>query len=441
LYVVSWYLNQSFSSRGKTHLALVEGCRHALEISIPADEVESETSRVVTDVQKRAKLPGFRPGKVPPALIRKTFAGDVRQKVLETLVPKYLQQQMEAEGLVLVGRPDISEVHFHDSEPVRFKATFEVEPTIELGEYTDIEVPYHDPEVSDEDVEKRLAELLDSKAQFVNVDPRPVENGDFAVLALESLAGVEGAPIKQDEMVIEMGAEGTMPGFTENLLGATPGEEREFDVAYPEDYTSERVAGKTVRFRVALKGIRRKELPELNDEFAQDLGDYRDLSELREAIRRGLFANRQFEAQREAKNLIIEKLVAAHNFAVPEEYVGRQIRNRLEQRLTEMAGEGVDVNKLGIDWKKAAESQHEPAEREVKASLLLSRIADREAIHATKAEVDREVEKIARQRKEPLAAAQRRLEKDGTMGRIANHIRTEKTLTFLFERARKTAES
>jgi trigger factor len=422
-------------------LALVEGCRHSLEVSIPADEVESETSRVVSDVQKRAKLPGFRPGKVPAALIRKTFAGDVRQKVLETLVPKYLQQQVEAENLVLVGRPDISDVHFHDGEPLRFKASFEVEPTIELGEYTDVEVPYHDPEVSDEDVEKRIGEIREQKAQFVNVDPRPVENGDYAVLALESLSGVEGAPIKQEEMVIEIGGGDTLPGFSENLLGVTPGEEREFEVTYPEDYASDRVAGKTVRFHVTLKGIRRKELPEVNDEFAQDLGDYRDLSELREAIRRGLFANRQLEAQREAKNKIIDKLVDAHDFAVPEEYVERQARNRLEQRLQALAAEGVDPAKLEVDWKKAAEAQRDPARREVKASLLLSKIADREAIHATQAEVDREVEKVARQRKEPLAAVQRRLEKDGTTGRIANHIRTEKTLSFLFERARKTAES
>jgi trigger factor len=421
-------------------LALVEGCRHALEISISAGEVEGETVRVVTDIQKRAKLPGFRPGKAPASLIRKTFAGDVRQKVLESLVPKHLQQRLEADNLALVGRPDVTDVHFHDGEPLTFKATFEVEPTIELGEYTEVEVPYHDPVVTDDDVEKRLGELREQKAQYVNVDPRPAESGDHAVLALESLSGIEGPPIKQDEMVIELGGSDTLPGFTENLVGVTPGEEREFEVVYPEDYGSDRVAGKTVRFRVNLKGIRRKDLPEINDEFAQDLGDYRDLGELREAIRRGLFANRQFEAQREAKNRIIEKLVDAHEFAVPDEYVARQVRNRLEQRLHEMAEVGIDVGQTKIDWEKAAESQREPARREVKASLLLSRIADREAVHATQAEVDREVEKIARQRKEPLAATQRRLEKDGTTGRIANHIRTEKTLNFLFERARKTVE-
>ncbi len=422
-------------------MALVEGCRHALEISIPVEEVESETSRVVTDIQKRAKLPGFRPGKVPAALIRKTFAGDVRQKVLEGLVPRHLQKRLEAENLVLVGRPDVGDVHFHDGEPLTFKATFEVEPTVELGEYTDVEVPYHDPEVTDADVDKRLEELREQKADYANVDPRPAENGDYAVLGLESLAGIEGPPIKQDEMVVELGGSDTVAGFTENLLGVTPGEEREFDVTYPADYASEKVAGKTVRFRAALKGIRRKELPDLNDEFAQDLGDYRDIGELREAVRRGLFANRQYEAQREAKNRIVEKLVDAHDFAVPDEYVGRQVRNRLEQQLHAMAEQGIDVSKAKIDWEKAMDQQKEPARREVKASLLLSRIADREAIHATQAEVDREVEKIARQRKEPLAAAQRRLEKDGTTGRIAGHIRTEKTLNFLFERARKTAES
>lgn len=412
-----------------------------MDISIPADEVESETSRVVADIQKRAKLPGFRPGKVPAALIRKTFAGDVRQKVLESLVPKHLQQAVEAENLVLVGRPDVKDVHLHDGEPLRFTAVFEVEPTIELGEYTDLEVPYHDPEVTDEDVEKRVGELQEQKAQYVNVDPRPAENGDFAVLALESVSGVEGAAIKQDEMTIELGGPDTLPGFTENIVGVTPGEEREFEVVYPEDYGSARVAGKTVRFHATLKGIRRKELPEINDEFAQDLGDFRDLTELREAIRRGLFANRQGEAQREAKNKIIEKLVAAHEFAVPDEYVSRQMRNRLEQRLQAMAAEGMDPEKMNIDWEKAIEAQREPAQHEVKASLLLSRIADREAIHTTQAEVDREIEKIARQKKEPLAAVQRKLEKDGTAGRIANHIRTEKTLSFLFERARKTVES
>jgi trigger factor len=420
-------------------LALVEGCKHALEISVPAQEVDSETARVTAEVQKRAKLQGFRPGKAPASLIRKHFSSDIRQKVIEALVPRHLQKQFEAENLNVVGTPDISEVHLHEGEPLRFKAEFEVVPEIELGEYKGVEVPYHDPEISDGDVDNRLEEMRSQKAQYVNIDPRPVEDGDHAVVSLESISGLEGDPLKTEELTLEIGGADTLPEFTEALRGVTPGEQREIDVHYPEDYGSERLAGKTVRFRATLKGIRKKELPELNDEFAEDMGDYRNLGELREAVRRGIQAQRQHEAVEAAKNGIVEKLVDAHDFPVPQTFVERQVRNRLEQSLRAMAGEGVDPSELKIDWPKVMGTQKEKAEREVKASLLLSKIAAQEHIHATRDEVDKEVERIARQQREPVAAVQMRFEKDGTMNRIANHIQTAKTLNFLFEHARKTA--
>jgi len=274
-------------------LALIEGCRHALEISIPVHEVESETERVVADVMKRAKLPGFRPGKVPVSLVRKQFASDIRKRVLEALIPKYLQKQFEAENLNAVGTPDIKDVHYHAGEPLTFKAEFEVVSPIELQEYREVEVPYHDPEVTDEDVAKRLDDLREQKAQYVNIDPRPLVDGDHAVVALESLSGVEGEPVKQEEMVLEIGGADTFEAFTENLRGVTPGEEKEFEVTYPAEFGAKRLAGRTVRFHATLKGLRKKELPELNDEFAQDLGDYRNLDELREAIRKSILAQRQ----------------------------------------------------------------------------------------------------------------------------------------------------
>jgi len=420
-------------------LALVEGCKHALEISVPVQEVESETARVTADVQKRAKLQGFRPGKAPSSMIRKYFAGDIRQKVLEGLIPKYLKKQFQAENLNVVGTPDISEVHLHDGEPLRFKAEFEVVPEIELKGYKDFEVAYHDPEISDEDVNKKIEEIREQKAQYVNVDPRPVEDGDHAVVSLESLSGVTGDPVKTDELTLEIGAEETLPAFTENLRGVTPGDELEFEVKYPDDYGSARFAGKTIKFRALLKGIRRKELPEVNDEFAQDLGDYRSLDELRESVKKNIFAQRQAEAQQEAKNQLVEKLVDSHDFPVPEAFVDNQIRNRVEQSLRAMAGEGIDPSNIKLDWAKVKETQRDQALREVRASMLLSRISERESIHATRDEVDKEVEKVARQQREPVGAVQMRFEKDGTLNRIANHIQTEKTLNFLFEHARKTA--
>lgn len=419
----------------------MEGCKHSLELSVPAAEVESETNRAVDDVRKRAKLPGFRPGKVPPSLIRKQFAGDIRQKVLEALIPKFLHQQFEAENLNVVGTPDITDVHLHDGEPLTFKAEFEVVPEIELGDYKDVEVPYHDPEVTDEDVSKRIEEIREQKAQYINVDPRPLADGDHAVVALESISGVEGEPVKQDEMVLEIGGADTFQAFTDNLRGLSPGDEKEFEVTYPADYGSPRLAGKTVGFHATLKGLRKKELPELNDDFAQDLGDFRNLDELRDQVRKNIFTQRQYEAEQEAKNKIVDKLVDAHEFPVPEVFVDRQIKNRVESSLRAMAGEGLDPKQLKLDWNKVKETQRDKAVREVKASMLLQKIAEREAIHATREEVDREVARHAQQSREPVAATQMRFEKDGTMGRIANHIQTEKTLGFLFEHARKTAES
>jgi trigger factor len=422
-------------------LALVEGCKHSLEISIPVEVVESETSRVVDDIQKRAKLQGFRPGKAPANLIRKQFAGDIRQKVLENLIPVHLQKQLDAENLSTVGTPDISDVHFHDFAPLKFTATFEVYPEVALGEYHNVEVPYHDPEVTEEDIAKRIDELREQKAQYINIDPRPVVDGDFAVVSLESLSGVEGEPVKTDEMVLEIAAEDTFAAFTENLRGLTPGDEKDFDVVYPEDYGSEKLAGKTVRFHAVLKGLRRKELPELDDEFAQELGDYRTVDELREAVRKAIFSQREYEAQQEARNRIMDKLVDAHDFPVPEAFVERQIKTRLEQRLRAMAEQGIDPRKLQLDWDKLKESQREKAIREVKASILLGKVSERESIHATRDEVDAEVEKVARQQRKPVAAVHMEFEKDGTLNRIASHIQTDKTLKFLFDNARKTTES
>lgn len=419
-------------------MALVEGCKHELEISIPAEAVEAETGKVTKTFQGKAKLPGFRPGKVPESLIRRNFAGDIRQQVLEHLVPRFFDAKAKEENLRVVGTPSISDVHFHDGEPVRFKAHFEVFPEFEPAEYTGVEVPYAQPEVTDEDVEKRLAELRENKATYVNVDPRPLVEGDYAVVSLESLSGAD-EPIKSDEVSVLIGGPETMPGFTENLLGASPGDEKEFDVVYPEDYGQEKLAGKTIRFHTVVKGLRRKELPEPNDEFAQDLGDFRTLDELKDALRKSIFAQREAEAQREAKDKIVEKLVDANDFPVPEAFVERQIENRVEQRLRSLSQQGVDPRSFNLDWDKIKAAQRDAAIREVKASLILGKVAEREAIGVTNEEVDREVTRVAQQNREPVPTVRKRLSEDGTMDRIASHIQTEKTLNFLFDKATKTA--
>ncbi|HEX4274125.1 MAG TPA: trigger factor [Bryobacteraceae bacterium] len=415
----------------------MEGCKHELEISIPAEAVEAETIKVTKTYQERAKLPGFRPGKAPASLVRRNFAGDIRQQVLEQLVPRFFEEKAKEENLRVVGTPNISDVHFHDGAPLRFKAHFEVFPEFDPAEYKGVEVPYRQPEVSDEDVEKRIAELRESKATYVNEDPRPLRDGDHAVISLESVSGAE-TPIKSDEVVVLIAGPETLAGFTENLREASPGDEKEFDVTYPEDYGQEKLSGKTIRFKVTVKGLRRKELPEVNDDFAQDLGDFRTMDELRDALRKSIFAQREVEAQREAKDKLVDKLVDANTFPVPEKFVEKQIENRVEQRLRSLAQQGVDPRSFNLDWSKIKDAQREAATREVKASLILGKVAEREAIGVTNDEVDREVQRIAQQNREPIATVRKKLTEDGTLDRIASHIQTEKTLNFLFDKATKT---
>ena len=417
---------------------LVEGCKHALEITVPVAEVDQESERAAAAIQGKARLPGFRPGKAPLSIVKTRFAGDIRQEVLDKLVPRFLQAAVEKDNLQLVGRPAISDVHFHSGEPLRFKAEFEVAPTFELGEYRGITITYDQPEVTDADVDARLEQIRDQKAQYVNEEPRPLADGDYAVVSLESLEGVE-EKVKQDELMLKIGDEATMKEFTENLRGASPEDVRDFDVTYPEDYDRKPLAGQTVRFRAVVKAVRRKDLPDLNDEFAKDLGDFKTLDELKETIRKSIQQEREHRAQEGAKNQLIEKLVDAHEFPVPDAYIDRQIQINVENQLRTLAAQGVDPNQIKLDWQKLRESQKGRAERDVKASLILDKVGEREAIGATQEEVDREVQRIARQQREAAAVTRAKLQKEGGLARIAGHIRTDKTLGFLFEQARKEA--
>ncbi len=417
---------------------LIEGCKHELEFAIPVEEISRETERVIGDLQKKVKLPGFRPGKAPAGLIRSKFASEVRQDVMESLIPKALQRRFQDEGIEVVGTPSIKDVHFHAGEPLRFKAEFEVAPVIELGEYRGLAVKYEEPQVTDEDVAKRLEEIREQKAEFVNLDPRPAADGDYAVVHLRSLSGVD-LPVEQDDLTLRVGDPDTLAEFTEALRGMSPDEEKEFDIKYADDYGQEKLAGRAVHFALRLKALRRKELPELNDDFAKDLGDFQNLEELREAVRKGIFGERERRAQEAAKHSLIEKLIEAHSFAVPEAFIDRQIEMNIERQLRGLAARGVLDPKTKIDWAKAKESQKEQAGKDVRASLLLDKIAEKEALYATGDEVDREVQRIAKQEREPVAAVRKKLEKDGTLRRIAGQIRTEKTLNLLFEQARKEA--
>ncbi len=412
-------------------------CKRSIEIEIPLEEVEKTKERVTSSLRQRVKLPGFRPGKAPLNMIQSRFESDIRHEVLDLLLPQAFRDKMDKDHVKVVGQPNITDLTFEPGQPIRFKAAFEVAPEFELAEYRGLPAKYEEPTVTDEELDKRLESMRENKAEYINLDPRPLEAHDYALVHLKSLHGLAEA-IDQD-VQIQVAGEDTLPAFNEALLGMQPEESKEVEVTYPDDYGQDNLAGKTVKFELAVKTVRKKELPALDDEFAADLGDFKTLDELKDAVRKAIFAEKQYAASQAAKEEIIDHLVEQNPFPVPETYVDRQIENQVKMQLRDLAGRGIDPNTIKLDWAKVKASQAEKATRNVRASLLLEKIADKEGIAATKDEVDAELQRIARQEREAVAVTRARLDKDGTLGRIAGHIQTEKTLQFLFEQAQKHA--
>jgi trigger factor len=413
------------------------GTRREIQIEIPAEDVSRETENLIQKYQKLARLPGFRRGHVPASIIRQRFSEDIKSEVVDALVPRYFRQETDRQGLIPVSQPRVSDLHIHDGEPLRFTASFEVMPEIKVEGYKELRVDKPAVAVTDEDVEQALKSLQEQHATFSAVEGRPLAEGDFAQVSLDGQpkAG-EGKPVHMDDILVEIGGKGTMPEFTENLQGSSVGDERTFDVVYPQDFTDQRLAGKTFTYAVKVGAIKSKSLPELNDQFAKELGDFADLSEVRKKIREGMEAERTHEAEHQAKDKLVAELVRRHDFELPEALVDRQIDLRLERGLRALAAQGMkaeDIKKMDLNRLRAG--QREQALQEVKASLLLDKIAEEEKIEVSDAEIDREVEALAKQSKQTPESIRARLTRDGALDRIRNRIRNDKTLDFLYRQS------
>jgi trigger factor len=414
-----------------------QDCRREVTVEVPADVVAHETESVVAKLQKLARLPGFRKGKVPAGIIRTRFADDVRHEVIESLVPKHLREELDKQNLAPVSQPQVSDLHLHEGEPLRFKASFEVMPAIEVAGYEEIRADKPEIAVSDDDVEKALENVRQQQATFSPVEGRALENGDFAQVSLKGMeAGGTGQPVNVDDVMVEIGGSNTLAEFTENLRGVSPGEERTFDVRYPDEFSDQRLAGKSFRYTVSVKSIKRKDVPELNDDFAKQVGEFQTVDDLRHRIREQMEAERRHTAEHEAKEKLVDELVRRHDFPVPEALVEHQIDLRLERGLRALAAQGMrqeDMKKM--DFGRLRAGQREQALKEVKAALILETIADAEKVEVTDEEIDREVQALAKQTQQTAEAIRARLTRDGALDRIRNRIRNEKTLELLYSRS------
>ncbi len=390
-----------------------------------------------------ARLPGFRSGHVPASIIRQRFKEDLKSDVVEALVPRYFRKETEKLGMIPVSQPRVTDLHIHEGEPLRFKASFEVMPEIPVEGYKELRAEHPEISVKDEEVEEALNNVREQHATFTSVEGRPLADGDFAQASMDGKpkdgnddGDDKTQPVHMDEVLIEIGGKNTVPEFTANLRGANAGDEREFEVVYSEDTNDKRLAGKTFVYTVKIQAIKQKSLPELNDEFAKELGEFTSLDQVRKQIRENMTAERKHTAEHEAKDKLVSELVKRNDFEVPESLVDRQIDLRIERGLRALAAQGMKMEDLKkMDLPRLRAGQRDQALQDVKSSLLLERIAELEKIETGEDEVNREIESLAQQTKQTSEAVRARLTQDGGLDRIRNRIRSEKTLDFLYHQS------
>jgi trigger factor len=415
-------------------------CKRELELEIPAENVTKATEKVARDLARVARVPGFRPGKAPVTLIRRRFAEDIQGEVLQSLVPEYLEKALDEKKLVPVTRPAVDKVDFKEGEPLRFRAVFEVLPEFELGDYKNLTVNVDAFETGDAQVDATIENIRERAATFVPVEGRAAQDGDYVLIKLSGIPVGGGEPVQADNILCHIGAEETLESFTENLRGASSGETKKFRSQYPDDYPDQKLAGKAYDYTVEVQGIKEKKLPELNDEFAKDAagekGGFSTLEEMRKIVQKDLEAAKEDQQQTQGHEKLLEALVKQHDFPVPEALVEHQMNVRLERSVRSLTAQGVDPRAVNIDWVALRNHQRERAVDDVKAELLIDRIADAERIDATDEEVEKEINALAEHSGESATAMRARLTKQGVLDRMKSKLRSDKTIEWLYRNAR-----
>jgi trigger factor len=417
-----------------------------VEVTIPAEEVSAAFRSIVKRYGKQARIPGFRAGKIPPTLIRSRFNEQIRQDVVEAVLPAHFRAAMDQHGLRPVSQPQVTELHLNDGEPLKFKAVFEVMPAIDVTGYQDIKVDRPDTSLTEEEFEAELERARDSRSTMEPViEERPLAEGDWAQITFKgevqplpegsSDAAPVDEPIEGTDVLIEVGGKNTLPAFNDALRGATVGQELKFEVTYPADFGEPRLAAKTIAYDVTIGAIKTKTSPELNDELAKELGDYEGMEDFKTKLREHMSADKQRRLEAEAKDRLLEAFAERYQFPIPESLVQQQIDARLDRGLRALAQQGMreeDMRKL--DFARLRAAQRDAALSEVKGILLLDKIAEEEKVEVSDEEVETELRMLSIQTREPLETLRARLTQDGSVARIREQSRREKTGSLLYER-------
>jgi trigger factor len=443
----------------KTEFIDVSDTQKNLVVEIPSTVVDAEIDKVARDYSRAARVPGFRPGKVPARVVRQRFRDQILHDVAHGLIPRAVDEALRERGVEPVDTPDIRDVVVEEGQPLKFTATFETVPPIEPGDYGSLTLHQKSTAVDNAAVEEALANLRDRGARYEPIEGRGIEKGDSVVMDLERTATpkdaaeeplivIAGEPTppkpraepqtdRHDGVTVEIGAAANPPGFDDQLLGLHAGDTKTFDVRYPADYAIGELAGTTVKYDVTVKALRKRVVPELDDEFAKDLGDFPNLEALRARVRADLEHEAMHEAEREARGELLKQLAARVTFDVPASLLDREIDRRVEDFVRRLMDQQIDPMKVNINWEEFREKQREAASEAVRGALALDEVARREQIAATEEEINAEMERYAERSGRTSVAVRARLEKEGGIARLYSGLRREKTVDFLLSRATK----
>ena len=429
----------------KTELTDVSETRKTLTFEIPQDVVDAEINRIAKTYSQKARIPGFRPGTVPATIVKQRFRDQIMHDVMHGLIPRAVDDALQERGIEPVDTPAIKDVALHEGQPMTFTATVDTVPSFDPGDLTTISLRPAATAVADEAVDKALDRLRDRAAKYETVEGRPVADGDTVTADIErhsarKEAGGEAGDEKDkhENVQLEIGAPANPPGFDAELIGLSAGEQKTFTIKFPEGYPVEEMAGQDVTYDVAIKEIRHKLLPELDDEFARDLGEFESLDQLRERVRGDIEAEAEEAGRRQVRNELLSQLATRVTFPVPDALVEREIDRRLEEFARQLMQQRIDPRQAGIDWGQFREAQREPARASVASALVLDEIARRENLTVSNEDVDKEIEQFAVRSGRTPAAVRAQIEKDGGLGRLTGGLRREKAVDLALSRAKMT---
>ena len=423
----------------KTEFEDVTETQKRISIEIPSDIVDQEIDRVTKGYSKQARLPGFRPGKVPASVIKQRFKDQILHDVLHGLIPRAIEDALTERGVEPVDTPNVKDVNIKEGQPLRFTAAFETLPPFDPGDLATISLRQPPATIEPEAVEQTLTRLRDRAARLEPVEGRPAADGDTVIAELDR-KDASGETDHHDAVPIELGAAANPPGFDANLIGLGPGDEKTFTVHFPEDYAVKELANTDVEYMVKVKELRHRVLPELDDEFAKDLGEFETLDALRDRIEKDLTEEAELAAKRQIRNELFKQLAQRVTFEVPAALVEREIDRRLEEFARRLMEQNMDPRQANIDWAQFREAQREPAREAVASALVLDEIARRENLVVTDEDLDKEIEQFATRSGRTPAAVRAQLEKEGGISRLYAGLRREKAVDFALARATLAAE-